>query len=182
MHYCMATLDFFTFCNNCCRVTYKRSKIWTRMCHHGIRYYRYKCFGVGKRWPEYNLDPRWNWTWSWTDCYTSRDYYDDAAGTYRFILAIGQYSSRYDGLYKCFIAEGNSISYVEIAYAIRYVSIPGSEIPTCIPNNNFRVLIYTNTTSKCMASKSHTDILRTLYIYGKSSFWYCCTSNRTKQW
>ena len=83
---------------------------------------------------------------------TSRDYYDDAAGTYRFILAIGQYSSRYDGLYKCFIAEENTTSYVEIAYALRYVSIPGSEIPTCIPNNNFRVLIYTNTTIKCMAS------------------------------
>ena len=55
-----------------------------------------------------------------TGDYTSREYYDDAAGSFHFILTIGQYSSRYNGLYKCFIAEGNTVSYVEIASAIRH--------------------------------------------------------------
>ena len=116
-----------------------------------------------------------------TGDYTSRDYYDDAAGTYHFILTIGQYSSRYDGLYKCFIAEGNTVSYVEIASEIRYVSIgftnstdmtmiiptvniSGSEIPTCIPNNDFRERIYTNTTIKCVASTTPTNLISGMNI------------------
>ena len=91
----------------------------------------------------------------------------DLPGTIHFTLRFPLFDgSRHNGYYKCFLAQGNLMNFIEITSAITQVTaayFPSEEWPKCIPSDEFKALIYTEMTIRCVSTIGYPEVSMNFY-------------------
>ena len=101
------------------------------------------------------------------------------SGYIHFTLTIPFFhGGRHNGYYKCFLAQGDQTNYTEIISVMTQVTaayFPSEDWPKCTPNDDFKALIYTETTIRCVSTIGSPEVSMNLYrdvimiVYGVQS-------------